>query len=90
MVVPLLRLSRPYHILSSLLRLLAFAKKRRSMSRLSPRSHSSCNGAYRSAEMKWFFIDGFGVGVTFESLADSGGERFMSLDLKLSTSPGKI
>eukprot|EP00972_Heterocapsa_arctica_P043613 6439656-Heterocapsa_arctica.AAC.1 len=40
--------------------------------------------------MKWFFIDGLGTGVTFESLADSGGERFMSLDLKLSTSLGKI
>eukprot|EP00972_Heterocapsa_arctica_P070184 10367665-Heterocapsa_arctica.AAC.1 len=40
--------------------------------------------------MGWFFVEGFGPGVTFDTLADSGGEHFMSLDLKLSTSLGTI
>eukprot|EP00972_Heterocapsa_arctica_P068855 10175146-Heterocapsa_arctica.AAC.1 len=40
--------------------------------------------------MNWFFCQGFGPGVSFETLADLGGERYMSLDLKLSTSLGKI
>eukprot|EP00972_Heterocapsa_arctica_P053093 7818912-Heterocapsa_arctica.AAC.1 len=35
-------------------------------------------------------VDGFGNGVTFDSLAISGEERYRSLDIKFSTSLGKI
>eukprot|EP00972_Heterocapsa_arctica_P017555 2594403-Heterocapsa_arctica.AAC.1 len=40
--------------------------------------------------MKWWMCDGVGPGVTFESLADSGEDRFKSLDIKVSASLGKI
>eukprot|EP00972_Heterocapsa_arctica_P014561 2144845-Heterocapsa_arctica.AAC.1 len=40
--------------------------------------------------MRWFFVDGHGPAITFETLADSGGDPFRSLDIELSTSLGKI
>eukprot|EP00972_Heterocapsa_arctica_P095251 14047376-Heterocapsa_arctica.AAC.1 len=49
----------------------------------------SASGYWDQAEMAWFFVDGYGPGISSETLSDSGGERFRSLDLKLSTSLGK-
>eukprot|EP00972_Heterocapsa_arctica_P017226 2545496-Heterocapsa_arctica.AAC.1 len=50
----------------------------------------SASGYFDQAEMAWFFVKGYGPGVTFETLADSGGTRFRSVDLKLSTALGKV
>eukprot|EP00972_Heterocapsa_arctica_P007931 1157577-Heterocapsa_arctica.AAC.1 len=36
----------------------------------------SASGHYDQAEMNCFFVDGYGHGITFETLADSGEERF--------------
>eukprot|EP00972_Heterocapsa_arctica_P113415 16437006-Heterocapsa_arctica.AAC.2 len=40
--------------------------------------------------MKWFFVDGHGPGIAFDTLADSGEDRLRSLDIKLSTALGEI
>eukprot|EP00972_Heterocapsa_arctica_P108641 15998644-Heterocapsa_arctica.AAC.1 len=36
----------------------------------------SASGYWDQAEMAWFFVEGYGPGITFETLADSGGTRF--------------
>eukprot|EP00972_Heterocapsa_arctica_P105909 15601703-Heterocapsa_arctica.AAC.1 len=54
------------------------------------KNQCSASGCFDQAEMAWFFVEGYGPGVTFETLADSGGTRFQSLDLKLSTALGKV
>eukprot|EP00972_Heterocapsa_arctica_P048993 7216046-Heterocapsa_arctica.AAC.1 len=51
---------------------------------------ASSGGRYDQAEINWFISDGFGPGITFESLADSGLPRFRSLDMKLSIALGKM
>eukprot|EP00972_Heterocapsa_arctica_P080504 11863414-Heterocapsa_arctica.AAC.1 len=38
------------------------------------KSLCSASGYWDQAEMAWFFVDGYGPGVTFETLSDSGGE----------------
>eukprot|EP00972_Heterocapsa_arctica_P092254 13605421-Heterocapsa_arctica.AAC.1 len=50
----------------------------------------SASGRLDHKEMRWFFVDGYGPGISFMTLANSGGDRFRSLDIKLSTSFGKI
>eukprot|EP00972_Heterocapsa_arctica_P041648 6140233-Heterocapsa_arctica.AAC.1 len=34
----------------------------------------SASGYWDQAEMAWFSVDGYGPGITFETLSDSGGE----------------
>ncbi len=51
---------------------------------------AASSGRYDMKEIDWFVKDGFGPTVTFESLADSGEERFRSLDLKLSVALSKM
>jgi hypothetical protein len=51
---------------------------------------AASSGRYDMKEIDWFVKDGFGEDVTFESLADSGEERFRSLDLKLSVALSKM
>ena len=51
---------------------------------------AASSGRYDMREIDWFVKDGFGPTVTFESLADSGEERFRSLDLKLSVALSKM
>eukprot|EP00972_Heterocapsa_arctica_P089492 13195147-Heterocapsa_arctica.AAC.1 len=51
---------------------------------------AASTGRYDQAEINWFVSEGFGPGVTFESLADSGAPRFRSLDMKLSAALSKM
>ncbi|WP_288992754.1 hypothetical protein, partial [uncultured Marinobacter sp.] len=51
---------------------------------------AAASGRWDHKEIRWFFLQGSGEGVTFDSLHDSGELRFRSLDIKLSTSMGKV
>jgi hypothetical protein len=51
---------------------------------------SIMSGRYDYEEINWFICEGFGPGITFESLADSGPARYKSIDMKLSVALGKI
>eukprot|EP00972_Heterocapsa_arctica_P104674 15427946-Heterocapsa_arctica.AAC.1 len=51
---------------------------------------ANVSGRYDQKEINWFVNEGFGPGISFESLADSGAARFRSLDMKLSCALGKI
>eukprot|EP00972_Heterocapsa_arctica_P038782 5715678-Heterocapsa_arctica.AAC.1 len=49
-----------------------------------------CRWSLRPGGDRLVHLERFRPGITFESLADSGGARFRSLDMKLSTALGKI
>eukprot|EP00972_Heterocapsa_arctica_P111600 16426976-Heterocapsa_arctica.AAC.1 len=51
---------------------------------------ANSSGHTDQAEINWFVSEGFGPGITFESLADSGAPRFKSIDMKLSAALGKV
>ncbi len=51
---------------------------------------ANTSGRYDQKEINWFVHEGFGPGITFESLADSGAPRFRSIDMKLSQALGKV
>eukprot|EP00972_Heterocapsa_arctica_P067326 9935915-Heterocapsa_arctica.AAC.1 len=48
------------------------------------------SGRWDQEELGWFIVRGHGPGIDYDTLADSGEERFRSLDIKLSASLGKV
>ena len=54
------------------------------------RTLAASTGRYDQAEINWFVSEGFGPGITFETLANSGLPRFRSLDMKLSVCLSKM